>query len=143
MSGVSCARGAECREMYSRPRLICSSFLHDGLGLRERSDHVSAPRQRLRRELAQISQNGVEGDRTLRTAAHELQPARRHELLYRAVLLASRHTVLLCREVGSRKSEKHTLHLSSTSRSGDGTGAFVLRGFELSVSFRILSTTSE
>ena len=143
MSGVSCARGAECRPTYSRPRLICSSFLHDGLGLRERSDHVSAPRQRLRRELPEISQNGVERDRTLRTAAHELQPTRRHELLYRAVLLASRQTVLLCREFVRRRSEKHTLSLLSTSRSGDSIGAFVLRGFELSVSFRIFSTTSE
>src|SRR5438046_1210753 len=142
MSGVSCARGAGCRETYSRPRSICSSFLHDGLGLRERSDHVSAPRQRLRRELAQISQNGVEGDRTLGMAAQELQPARRQEL-YRAVLPASRRTVLLCREFGSRKSEKHTLHMPSPLHSGDGTGAFVLRGFEPSVSFRFLSTTSE
>jgi hypothetical protein len=47
------------------------------------------------------------------------------------------------REVGSRKSDKHTLHMPSTSRCGDGTGAFVLRGFELSISFRIFSSTSE
>src|SRR2546425_11066462 len=108
MSGVSCAPGAEYRPTSSRPRLICSSFLHDGLGLRERSDHISAPRQRLRRELPEISQNGVERDRTLRTAAHELQPRRRRELLYRGVLLASRQEFCCAASLaaGDRKSTR-------------------------------------